>query len=92
MISQLAKQDRNLLMLTILTLMALVILAAAVPGSAGAAPDYSEYLEMMAEDIEDIHHDMHKVVYNLRLMSYAGIGIFLALLGHTMVTFMNGKK
>ncbi len=74
------KQNKIALSVVLSLLMLLVL-----PNVVLAAGEYLEVLEHIAEDMEEIHHDMHKVVFFLRLMAYSSGIVALSLVGLVVV-------
>ncbi len=79
--------NRKKVMVIFCTLMLLAVLfgASGVTAAQEMDAEFMEIVDRIAEDIEEIHEDMHKVVFHLRLISYAGVGIFLALLAQAII-------
>ena len=79
--------NRKKLMVIFCTLMLLAVLfgASGVTVAQEMDAEFMEIMEGIGEDMYDIHKDMHKVVSHLRLISYAGVGIFLALLAQAII-------
>ncbi len=90
-----AKKTKFFLILSI-TLAVIVIcqmLFVPVSGASLAeSEEFMEYMEQIAEDIEEIHGDMHKVAYNLKLISYSAIAMALLMSLGVVLLFMFYRK
>ncbi len=79
--------NRKTMMVVLCTLMLLAMFftATGVVSAQEMDAEFMEIMEGIGEDMYDIHKDMHKVVSHLRLISYAGVGIFLVLLAQALI-------
>lgn len=82
--------NRKKLMVVCCTLLLLAVLLGATGMAAAQEMDeeFMGIMEQITDDIEEIHHDMHKVSFALRLISYSSIGVFFVLLGQAAIMVM----